>query len=471
MNFKKISLFFSIFWIVINISCVGNNPPDTVINNSNQVIPINWELFSKPRKDGTDIDKCEKILTNVVRYNLDWIINTFEIDQKNALFVINQFNENGIRPAASVCYALAVALQCTNLDEKDFEISREATINRLVMLIKGVSATYLINSSDGSGWGNTWQSALWATLVGQAAWMIWDILDPETQVLVQKMVQGEADRFILPGYQVPYWTAADGNINTPGDTKAEESAWNATILQLAVAMMPIHQHVYQWKYICSELMISSFSLKSDLQNYQIIDGQPVKDWLRGFNVRDDGAVINHNRIHPDYTVSITIKTRMFLTQSLAKQPVSQGAQMNASFIYRSLVEHIWSSPPYKSPGGTMYIPGEPGVYYPQGNDWSKFRFDIYYLTDVYAHILAWDKALSHKAIDWLRVRADRILAMQSRHTNGKMYAEDEFPTYPGSEQMVAWQIADAYLLFWLNSHNAISGIKESNRDWLSDFID
>ena len=123
--------------------------------------------------------------------------------------------------------------------------------------------------------------------------MLWDKLDAETHKMVQTLVIDEADRFIAPGYKVPYWTAPDGHVNTPGDTKAEENAWNATILQLAVAMMPHHPHIERWKHICSELMISAFSLKSDLQNDKIVDGKPVRDWLHGFNVRDDGAVINH----------------------------------------------------------------------------------------------------------------------------------------------------------------------------------
>jgi hypothetical protein len=270
------------------------------------------------------------------------------------------------------------------------------------------------------------------------------------------MVVEEANRFILPDYRVPYWTAPDGHVNTPGDTKAEENAWNSEILQLAIAMMPEHPHAEAWKRVCYELMISSFALKSDLRNEQIIDGKPVKDWLHGYNVRDDGAVVNHKRIHPDYTSSITLKTRSFLIQPLALQPVFEGASFNLPFIYRSFQEQVWASPPYESPGGTMYIPGKVELYYPQGTDWSKHRVDIYYLLDVNAHLLGSDKGLKHKAVDWLRLRAARIEAMQARHSDGKMYAQEEFTTYPGCEQMAAWQLSDAYLFFWHHSHKAVA---------------
>jgi hypothetical protein len=46
--------------------------------------------------------------------------------------------------------------------------------------------------------------------------------------------------------------------------------------------------------------------------------------------------------------------------------------------------------------------------------------------------------------------------MQSRHSDGKMYAREEFTTYPGCEQMAAWQLSDAYMFFWLHSHKAIA---------------
>lgn len=432
-----------------------------------QVSPINWQRFDKPVRESKDMMQSRRILANAARYNLGWIGNTFRIDSLHDLYIIDRYNENGIRPAASVCYGLAVALKCAGLSDKELGTSRATAFRHVIMLVKGVAAAYKANRTDGKGWGNDWQTAFWATLSGQGAWMIWDSLDAETQHMVQIMVTNEADRFIAPDYKVPYWTSPNGHVNTPGDTKAEENAWNADVLQLAVAMMPQHPHAGKWKRVCSELMVSAFSLKKDLQNSSIVDGKPVKEWLHGFNVRDDGAVINHHLIHPDYTVTVTLNARAFLTQPLAGEPVSQAAEWNASFIYRSLAEHVWPSPPYKAPGGAMYIPRKATVYYPQGTDWSKYRFDIYYLTDVNAHILGWDKGLKHEAKEWMRIRASRILAMQARHSDGHMFTHEEYPTYPGCEQMVAWQAADAYLLFWLHAHHAVPSTSKAEHTWLS----
>jgi hypothetical protein len=118
---------------------------------------------------------------------------------------------------------------------------------------------------------------------------------------------------------VPYWTGRPDD----GDTKAEENSWNSMILQVAIAMMPAHSHAARWKEKCSELMVSAYSLKKDLENPLVLDGKPVKAWLKGYNVREDGAVINHGRgfVHPDYMVCITLQLRGYLTQSLAGRPV------------------------------------------------------------------------------------------------------------------------------------------------------
>jgi hypothetical protein len=273
------------------------------------------------------------------------------------------------------------------------------------------------------------------------------------------MVISEADRFIADDYKVPYWMSPDGKENTPGDTKAEENAWNSGILSLAVAMMPLHSHCCDWRQVCNELIISAYATKDDLCNEKIMSDRPVREWIRGYNVSDDGIVVNHSLIHPDYTAVITLNSRSYLIQPFAGQQVFDGSDMNFPLIYMSLTEREWEYPPYMPPGGTIYIPGKADVYYPQGTDWSRFRYDIYYLLDVNMYVLNLDKDLKHKAINWVRIRADRIEAMQARHSDGRMFDNEEFPTYPGCNQMTAWQLADAYLLFWLYSQKPAVDLK------------
>jgi hypothetical protein len=130
--------------------------------------------------------------------------------------------------------------------------------------------------------------------------MLWEDLDAEAKHMLVAIVEAEANRFIAPGYRVPYWADRE-KVIYPGDTKAEDNAWNCMILHVAVAMMPEHPNVQRWRWAGSELMVSAFSLKKDMEaNKTVLDGKAVKDWLKGYNVREDGAVINHAIVHPDY---------------------------------------------------------------------------------------------------------------------------------------------------------------------------
>jgi len=58
----------------------------------------------------------------------------------------------------------------------------------------------------------------------QRGWFLWEDLDRPTRHMLAAMIEYEADRFIRPGYTVPYWNGKGG------DTKAEENAWNAMLL-------------------------------------------------------------------------------------------------------------------------------------------------------------------------------------------------------------------------------------------------
>lgn len=428
------------------------------------VVPIQWRRFKAPKSPDDAYLACRRLLQNNARYNLAWIVQNFPYDAARRLYVVPPTSkQDGIRAPASAAYGLAVTLQTGVFDETIPGLPAPEARTRTAALIKGVAAVYDVGGPKGNGWGHQWQSALWAALLGQAGWMLWDDLDPEARAMVQKMVVSEADRFIAPDYRVPYWAEPNGHINFPGDTKAEENAWNAMILQVAVAMMPRHPHVLSWKRAGSELMVSAYAQQADLEDPAVRDGKPVREWLHGFNVRDDGGVINHNILHPDYMATPTQNMRAYLTQSLAGQTVPQTASFNADRIYRTLAAHVWPSPPYQAPGGTIYQPGKAELYYPQATDWSRFRFDIYYLMDTYARQFGWDSGLPQTASAWMRLRSDRLLAMQTRFPDGRVYAPGEFDTYIGREQMVSWQIGDAFLLQWL----AAQGALRPAGDWLA----
>ncbi|MCZ7645131.1 MAG: VWA domain-containing protein [Planctomycetota bacterium] len=411
-----------------------------------QVVPIAWANFKTDAPRNPDAQACARMLLNSVRCNLAWAEKIIPEIAARGHALSGQQAHDTIRPASSAACAIAVALKTGIYDPQAAGLSAEEATKRAAELIKVTAAAHRKKAH----WNYAWQASFWAAQLGQAAWMLWDGLDAETRELAAETVVFQADRFIQDGYRVPYWNGKGG------DSKAEENAWNSMILHLAVAMLPRHAHAARWREAGTRLMVSAYATQADDEsNATVLDGRAVKDWLDGYNLRADGAVINHNRVHCDYMVCTTLNLRAFVIQPLAGQAASESADFNAELIYRTLVAARWDSPPHKPPGGTMYLPGKPEVYYPEGTDWSPFRFDIFYLADVYAHFLEWGRAEGWPAAEWMRLRAAKILEMQARHPDGRMFAKGEFDRFPGREQLAARQFADAWLCFWLHAQGKL----------------
>lgn len=411
-----------------------------------EVSPIDWGRFGEPlQEEDEHYGRCLKMVLNSARYNFAWARGAAErIDEKRGRFRGKEAH-NIVRPACGASYALAVVLKVGIFDEKSLGVSKREGLARTIRLIEATAAAH-----GGKSWEYPWQSTFWAATLAHGGWILWDDLDPPTRRKLCEIVEYEANRFLAPGYRVPYWNGRDGN------TRAEENAWDSMIFQVACAMMPGHPNVPRWKEVCSKLMVSAYALEEDMRSETVLDGRAVKDWLDGYNVRKDGAVINHNRLHPDYMTVVFLNLRANLTQSLVGQPVPEAADFRAEFMYRTLATRKWPSPPYKQPGGTIFVPGSAEVYYPQGTDWDKCRVVTYYRLDVCAHIFGWDRGLPHPASHWMRLRADEILARQSRHPDGHIYGVGEFERLVPREQDAVWLLTDCFLLQWLHARRALS---------------
>ena len=315
-----------------------------------QVATIDWSRFKLPAKLDDDYYQSRRLLLGCARYNVGWLQGRYATDERLGSYTITPPSKPGqhehtFRAPCTIAFLLAVTIQTGVYDEKEVGVARNECLNRTLKVIKGLVAVHKANGDARRGWGDHWQSALWATLVTQAGWMLWDDLDADTRNMVVKVVEFEADRFIAPDYRVPYWADRE-RIISPGNTRAEENAWNSMILQLSVAMLPEHPHSRRWREVGSELMVSSYARREDMDDEKtVIDGRSVKAWLHGYNVREDGAVINHGILHPDYVTSITSITRAYLTLPLVGKRVPQSAEFNAAWMYRTLVVTKWPVSP------------------------------------------------------------------------------------------------------------------------------
>ncbi|MGI8416390.1 MAG: NPCBM/NEW2 domain-containing protein [Nakamurella sp.] len=440
---------------------VAKRPPA-----SSHVRQIDWSRFrTSPPTDAASVTS-RRILLNTNKYALQTWYPTAYGSQTGQYLNLGGISEQQIRQPASEALALAISLKTGGYDPSRTGVSTAAATAITLRLITSLAHHHLANTAG--GWGDDWQTALWAYFAGSAGWLMWDDLDSTERQLVQNMVTHEADRFI--DYQVPYFQDRTGKVIYPGDTKAEENAWNADVLQLATSMMPNGPHWALWMRKNLELMISAFSRPSDLTNREMVNGERVSDWLNGSNIYQNGTLTNHNIIHPDYMATIEESTSAPLSYALAGLPTPKAAFFNAAVVYSALVDDQFSSPPYAAPGGTMYVQGPHGeatkdIYYPQGNDWGTNRRAHFALLDAQASLFGFGAGTDGPtAAQWEAAQNQEVLDMQSRFPDGQTYGATSEDTYAGREQWVAVMAAQNYETHWL----AHSGpIRVTNRPYPS----
>jgi hypothetical protein len=414
------------------------------------VAPISWQRFQAGLPSDEQAERTRAILLNANRYALQtWFPSKYG-SQTGEYLNLGGTAEGNIRPPGSEALALATSLATGAYDESVVGFPAAQARDVAVRVVSSIAFHHL--SNEDGGWGIGWQSPLWAFNAAFAGWLLWADLPAADQERLARMVRAEADAFLY--YPVPYYQDPTGKVLTPGDSKAEENAWNAAFLNLAVSMMPADPDRAVWQDKAIELMVSAYSRPSDLTNATEVNGRPVAEWLHGSNIFDDGTLVNHSIIHPDYFTSIANDAGAPLAYGLAGLPTPKAAFHNADVVYDALVDHEFSAPPYAAPGGTIYVRGPDGgpsasIYYPQGNDWGTSRQMHFLLLDT----LAATFGFGSPAAGWAAAHAGRALQMQSRFQDGRTYGAASEDTYAGREEWVALLAGRTYLTHWL-AHNA-----------------
>ncbi|HVW62330.1 MAG TPA: hypothetical protein VHC48_19900, partial [Puia sp.] len=326
-------------------------------------------------------------------------------------------DEHNIRAGGSEAFALATALRTSVYDAARTGVSVHDATEIALKLIR--SGAYRHKANMSGGWGDAWQSALWASYTGAAGWLLWNKLDEEDKHLLEKMVEYEADRFL--DYSVPYYKDRDGKVIFKGDSKSEENAWNAMILQVAMVMMPSHPHWASWMDKNIELELSACARPEDVHSTAVINGRRLCDILGGSNYNSDGTVINHGIIHPDYMVCNSLFNVLLFM--MAGRPVPAAALYNEDIIYKRL-------------DSLIYKPGTADVHYPSPNDWGRERKMHFALLDCQAHAFGFDSLSQRKGDYWEALHAAHVLQMQQRNQDGSTYQGQKEDNYKGREEWV-----------------------------------
>ena len=333
------------------------------------VVPVDWSRFTACYPNDANAEMQKAVAQNAVKYALNtWYKQKFGSQPAGEHYLDVLLGpdslEYKVRGAGSQAFSIATMLKLGLYDAESTGVSEQAALGICAKITRSLAYRHKANF-DG-GWGGGWQDDWWAAIAGHAGWLTWEHYDAKDRELIRKMVEWEANRRMT--YTVPYYRKKDGTIVTPGDTKAEENAWNTTVLFLACSMMPNHKNYGKWYVKGLELAISAYSHPDDVESDVVINGKPLKEWLNGSNTEDNYLVINHNRIHPEYASRTGLNLVNAAVLTLGGKPVPEGAFFNSDKVYRAVVEVEFAAPPYAAPGGTCYKPDTAEIYFPQGSD-------------------------------------------------------------------------------------------------------
>lgn len=404
--------------------------------------------FDKTPLVSTDSQKAAQVLANANLYAMttwwDGPAQTMLAGSLGATVA-----NDAVRRLSMQALSLSTSLAAGVYDEVAIGVTADAALDRVIELIEAVSSWHVSNHLG--GWGESWQSPMWAGTMGRAAWFLWELLPLTTQRHVAKLIEHEAD--FAARQKIHYLRDAAGTILTAGDSGAEEVSWWATAMQIAVVMLPYHSHQKIWQTEMVRFALASWARPADVSNSAWVNGQMVSSWITGSNVEPNGVVINHNRIASDYSTTTYQNFGVVPLLALVGRPAPQATRQFVGPVYAAFTGVTFIGPSYAASGGITYVPGMADIYYPQPNDWGSGQKLPYALADAQALVYGYDPGT---AAEYLDLHLDAQLAMQARFADGKTYANSIEYNYEGREEHVAQLAAELYLTLYLRDHSMVS---------------
>ena len=251
---------------------------------------------------------------------------------------------------AGTAYAAAVLVRFGEPGKTVADSPREQLVDNAVRMIQAVARDHQLGGGN-KKW-STFRSARIIHSLGMAAWLLWEDLDGPTRLLVAKILEHEADRFLNRPAPARLY----------GDTQAESNAWTGGGIAVAACMLKSHPHRNLWAEKANEYMISAYATARDVASDEVVDGKPLNQWLTAPNAFPDYTIENHGLVHPDYLGAISEMVRCAISFRLADEPVPQAVTFNADKVLDLLT--------------LFYLPDGTELY-PQNTDYTPRRLDVY----------------------------------------------------------------------------------------------
>jgi hypothetical protein len=346
-----------------------------------------------------------------------------------------------VRRYSSVALAVAAPLATGAYDARVTKVDEETARQRVAELVALSVRTHIANVPARAAWGASWQSALWASQVALAGWLIGPALPEHDRLLLGRMLAHEAD--VVTARPLHYLRDRAGALLTPGDSGAEELAWDGLGALTAVELLPYHPRRQVWAEAAYERFVAAYSLPSDVHSGKVVNGRRVSTWLDGSNAERDGWVVNHHRVNPDYTVGFS--PHAAVVPALAGAAYPEAIRHNQALLYRNVSRTPFASPPALAPGGSVYVRGTPRLYFPEGPDWGTGRQFVFGALDVEADVHGFDRGLTVSARRWGLLHLRQVRRMQHRSRTGQMFQAAAENRYFAREEHAGAVLAYAHL--------------------------
>lgn len=414
---------------------------------------IDWSPFKRNVQQSQQQLLIGKVLLNSNKYALTtwWVQHGFSNVPATEYLDLKGVSEHFIRPVAAEAEALATSLRTGLYNEAVTGVPASVAETRTIQLIRSLAHTHLANTAK--GWGRQWQSALWAGYTAAAGWMMWDRLSDTTRKELLAMIDEECNWVMsnkgLP--QIKLYRDRWRKIISPGDTGTEENAWDGSILTVAIAMMPGHPEYSKRMNKLLFLSLHALSRPSDVNSNVKYNGKKLGDWLLGSNMNEDGTLVNHHFIHPDYMSSCLEfnPSKYFL---LAELDIPKAFTLNAENVFHAFADLPFNAGDsitggiVQQPGGTIFKPGSGDIYYPLGTDWGKWRRMNFVMFNTVTAFLTRNNDIQKRALDWVMLQTRVVLDMQGRFTDGHTYVDKSEDSYQSREEWVANNATTSYII-------------------------
>lgn len=376
-----------------------DGPPQSAPRPDGKVIPLVLP-GAAPERVRPVQDRIYRAAMRQAHYLLG-TVHPWSEDPSLSLLTDSRSGEHWIRPNAGAIEGFAFLYRFGPYDERVVGVSRkELLAGTILPMMRYAVATHVTGTrktGDGKPWGDAWQSAYWAQMLGRAAWFLWDDLPDDLRAGVRRVVAHEAERFVRaePPHQVRL------------DTKAEENAWNSEIFSAAMLILPGDLRRPAWEKACRRWVMSSFLRPADEHATVIVDGRPVAEQFTGANIYDDFTLENHGFVHPDYMQCFGLSLGNALDYRLSGRRPPEAFLYNVPGVYENL---------------QWFVLPDGGFVYPNGQDWTLFRNPCW----LRAHLLmavfgqdpdAWTLALRSLAA---------LEKMQARSAQGAIFDPSEY---------------------------------------------